>query len=53
MGLFAWLAQKFSTVLEDMYPSVTMGVVIFWGGGLFVMYQAPSITSEWTWSVFF
>lgn len=50
MGVFEWVAQKFSTVLEALDPSVTMGVMIFWGGGLYAMFQAPSLTSEWTFS---
>jgi hypothetical protein len=48
MGITEWLAEKFSTVLEGLDPSVTAGVMIFWVGGLFAMYQAPSLTSAWT-----
>lgn len=51
MGFFEWLAQKFSTVIEALDPSITMGVMIFWGGGLFAMYQTPTLTADWAFTV--
>jgi hypothetical protein len=51
MGLFEWLGQKLSTVLDALDPSITVGVLIFWAGGLYAMFQTPSLTTEWPWTV--
>lgn len=53
MGILEWLGQKISEFLSIIEPSITSGVLLIWGGGLYAMNETGGLTVDdvFIWSV--